>query len=692
MPVPSDPSTERTRGLLRCLVAEKFSATVFDEICDLLTVPRERRVGANKSDRAAAAIRSLRADQLPVLARIVIGLDPLFSPGPTPERLRNAEADLAITMGLAPGGAVDATQPLASKEIQASPPLQALDERSKLLLRKLAADKFTASQLDEIGDLLEVPVPNREGGSKSQRAAGLIRALAPNRLGELVRLVMGQGFVMPSPTSDPLRAAELELAHACGVVSPRKHEKTADEQLLEACAGVYEQSPTMWATWHGDPDDPAFDALDRAARRLQAKGLIEATLTGDRTIVHAKLTEFGHSGMSLSRGRYAATVPPAPCDPSQETWSHPDRTSPIVQFEAPAGPSVGTGPVVLEGGAPRVRFRWLHISDTHFGHGDARYRWDQRLVVDALLDDVRKHVKKEPIDAIFLTGDVAFSGGGRPGLLNAEYTNAAAWLGRLAELANVPRDRVFLVAGNHDIDRGVDNDIDTLRLVEDLRGTPRPGRTLDTSLEHPTDWQRLVSRQQKFLDLAGSFAPACRAPYWNADILSRGLTVRMVGLNTALLCKDDSDQGKLCLGMAQAHLLDSLRNGTSRGPEVALVLAHHPYGQGWLRDEREVEPWIRRSAHVYLSGHVHCADSESRRKGSGTGLLNVVAGAVHGDPGQSGATTSHGYNYGSVVADSAGRLTVVIKPLRWSSKNADFRPDVDNTVGGGEYSEPHVIG
>lgn len=54
-------------------------------------------------------------------------------------------------------------------------------------------------------------------------------------------------------------------------------------------------------------------------------------------------------------------------------------------------------------------FGWIHLSDTHIGHGGVTHVEDQRLVLDALRRDVERMLESgvpQP-DAIFVTGDIA---------------------------------------------------------------------------------------------------------------------------------------------------------------------------------------------------------------------------------------------------------------------------------------------
>ena len=61
---------------------------------------------------------------------------------------------------------------------------------------------------------------------------------------------------------------------------------------------------------------------------------------------------------------------------------------------------------------PQPLFSWIHLSDIHIGHGGVTHVEDQKLVLDALRRDVermRENGAPQP-DAIFVTGDIAFSG------------------------------------------------------------------------------------------------------------------------------------------------------------------------------------------------------------------------------------------------------------------------------------------
>jgi hypothetical protein len=82
-------------------------------------------------------------------------------------------------------------------------------------------------------------------------------------------------------------------------------------------------------------------------------------------------------------------------------------------------------------------FSWLHLSDIHARHGDASYRANQSVVPHDLVGSLaRRPAGIDRIDAIIVTGDLAFSGGDRdPG----EYADVADLLGKAATALSVSR-------------------------------------------------------------------------------------------------------------------------------------------------------------------------------------------------------------------------------------------------------------
>lgn len=362
----------------------------------------------------------------------------------------------------------------------------------------------------------------------------------------------------------------------------------------------------------------------------------------------------------------------------------------LIKPEPPAiemvGPSVTTvSPVLKEEPKPKNIFSWIHLSDIHFGNPNISHQWDQRLVLDSLHRDIERREERNipKPEVLLVTGDIAFSGKAE------QYAEAGVWLDKVVATLGISRERIYLVPGNHDVDRNVDRtDRNLGRLMRALR---EGDDLLDDALDNANDRALLASRMSAYLAFASQY-PSVQAPdplFWtNTFVSAQGFPVRLIGLPTPLLAAGDVDRGKLRLGK---KTLASTLNEAQSDHELVLVLTHHPLRGGWLADQADVDNWVRNRAHVHLFGHVHEADSEMARSGSGSGILRIAAGAVHGDTLPLGIPASHGYEFGAVIADANGHLRIRIWPRLWSEQNKEFRADMHNVPDGQPYAE-HPLG
>ncbi len=333
----------------------------------------------------------------------------------------------------------------------------------------------------------------------------------------------------------------------------------------------------------------------------------------------------------------------------------------------------------------RTLFSWVHLSDVHVGHGDDGYVEDQKLTLQEVERDLKRLVSTANVtpDAVLVTGDLAFSGATRT---EDEYKRAKQWLRRVAASAGLTEKSVYLVPGNHDVQRAVDSDPDVAALVRDVRAGVR---TLDRALANAADRAMLARRMENYLKFARGFAPtrdrsetkagASSALWWRCTIdKGRGLRVSLVGLNTALVSAEEktfgTDQRALSVGMRQ--LREAFESDFTRDDGLIVVMTHHPFVGGWLRDERTVREWIQSRAHMHLTGHVHDADSSLLRQGGGNEFITIAAGAVHEEASKGGARARHGYSMGAVQSDD-DRTWVRVWPRMWSEKRRGFRADVE---------------
>ena len=244
----------------------------------------------------------------------------------------------------------------------------------------------------------------------------------------------------------------------------------------------------------------------------------------------------------------------------------------------------------------------LHISDIHFKSPDCLDQWmDPDFPIRTrMMRDLTEQVQKlGKVGAILIGGDVAFKAA------PDEYHTARAWIQQLSEISGCPKERVFVVPGNHDVDRAIIKDNLQIQNVQHaIASTPRASREwkLKQQLRDETTGQLLLQAHSAYNDFAAPFG--CQIwptkPFWHQEIpLENGVGLRLYGLTSTLLSgregKDDNERD-LYLSPLQT-VLDPAPN------TLNLVLCHHPID--WLDDGEAVDDALTARAAFHVFGHKH---------------------------------------------------------------------------------------
>lgn len=310
----------------------------------------------------------------------------------------------------------------------------------------------------------------------------------------------------------------------------------------------------------------------------------------------------------------------------------------------------------------------LHISDIHFRAPecvnpalDADRPFRTRLV-----QDVRARADAlGPVGAILIGGDIAFRGDPE------EYRAAFTWFNELAEACGCPLERVFVVPGNHDVDRGVITRTPATRnaqqAIKQVRADRRE-RELRTQFSDPDTGRALLAPLTAYNEFAKLFSCQVYPPehlYWKQDLpLEDGVNLRIYGLTSTLLSGaggQDDDRESLYLSPLQT-VLDPVDD------VVNLVLCHHP--PDWFIDQDEVQDAFCARAAIHLFGHKH-----RQRVTQDPDYIRFAAGAVNPDRNEIG--WQPGYNLIDVRVTGAGpdrALKIEAHLLQWQSNPEQYRP------------------
>lgn len=295
-------------------------------------------------------------------------------------------------------------------------------------------------------------------------------------------------------------------------------------------------------------------------------------------------------------------------------------------------------------------YYWIHVSDIHFGAPSVSHRFEQQQICAALTRDVAANAPKRA-DAIFVTGDVSFRAA------KPEFDAAATWIKELARHADVASEFVYLVPGNHDVDRSTAAE----PLVSSLHLQGRRGhRELDELLADEKSRKELalkLKRYQEFVRKHFREHPGQAGLDWRTTVERNAadeakLQIRIAGLSSVWVSDRldgrDSNATSFVPNMVVARSqLESLLSHPQR-KELTILLSHHP--TEWMVSDCQglVDAYLRGRPHIHLCGHIHRKGaSATHRFGESNGTLRFVAGATCNED-NPGAPSEHGYAWGAI--------------------------------------------
>lgn len=293
--------------------------------------------------------------------------------------------------------------------------------------------------------------------------------------------------------------------------------------------------------------------------------------------------------------------------------------------------------------------RLLHLSDIHFKEPDCLDppTDPERPYRTRLKADLVAMCAEKTVDAILVSGDIAFKG--HP----AEFAMADAWLKDLAAASGCRPDRIYVVPGNHDVDRSICRGSMAISNAQAaIAAAPQLRRetVLRTQLRDGEAGAALfkpLAAYNAFASPLGCFVSPAQ-PYWfyNLDDLGGGVTLRLHGLTSTLISgleDRDDEPGRLYLSPLQTVL--------DPEPDVLnLVMSHHP--PRWFLDEHAVDDAVNDRAPLQFFGHEHrqrCIPTD--------GYMRFSAGAVN--PERHEPDWKPGYNVIDIEVVGAGKERVV---------------------------------
>lgn len=266
--------------------------------------------------------------------------------------------------------------------------------------------------------------------------------------------------------------------------------------------------------------------------------------------------------------------------------------------------------------------RLVHLSDIHFGGYQAKWEPNEDQRRELLRDLVGLVDDGGAIDGVLVGGDIAQSASAD------QYEVAATWLQDVCRVGHCPPAQVWVVPGNHDVDRASHASAPLRRYLLQVARSALLEQNYDGLDQILHDWfmkdevaQRLFESTSTYNDFADKFGCAISPTRWwwtDQTLDLDGLVVQLIGLNSMLVSdtSDISTKPSLALGRRQCEL-DRIPGG------INIAFAHHP--PEWIGDWGAVEPYLLSRTHLLLFGHEHRYDASQPRV---HGTVIVRAGAV----------------------------------------------------------------
>ena len=291
-------------------------------------------------------------------------------------------------------------------------------------------------------------------------------------------------------------------------------------------------------------------------------------------------------------------------------------------------------------------FNWLHLSDFHFGKHEYEQDFSAKKLIEHITTEKDKGITP---DAVFITGDVVNSGKPDEYKLFAEKIISPM----VSLFGGNFIDNIFVVPGNHDLDRKVNDAFSKEKLIK-----------TDADYFHPTTDSAkkrkiLVERFDVFCEgipITSIIDFSLEKGTFALERTVRGRNFGVIGINTAWLCDGEQDKETLTPGIALLRTaLESLKS-----VEAKFVLGHHPLD--WIHPSHRapIQAVLAENHAIYFHGHMHAEDFSGQVIGAGE-FITIQSGAAWQAP--EGGRWKNGFMWGALNLEAS---TISLQPYSWN--------------------------
>lgn len=337
--------------------------------------------------------------------------------------------------------------------------------------------------------------------------------------------------------------------------------------------------------------------------------------------------------------------------------------------------------------------RLLLLSDIHFLYCD-NHQDCYRLLKQKLLFEMEYYAKNNVIDALVVCGDIAFSG------QKSQYDIAEKYFEKILEkfTSHGKKPRVFLVPGNHDVDRSQNKYARRLFRDTFLNSKSEAEICLAEMMKRETATLKIIySPFKAYSDFASKYSSNDSIAetilsggdsfdgknFSSENILGKldDYVVKIVGLNSALICdsEDIRDSNKILDGQHKMFLPFCSYNVSTEPYLINISVMHHPFD--WMQNGSELNENFDDYFKLQLFGHIH-SQSIFQKNNDEKNPIKIQVGSLQ--PGDDKENHRHAPRYSFVeLSVEDDKMHVSIKCKRWN--NHSFEDDVNSESSGDKW-------
>lgn len=242
-----------------------------------------------------------------------------------------------------------------------------------------------------------------------------------------------------------------------------------------------------------------------------------------------------------------------------------------------------------------TQIRFLHLSDLHINDSHLR---DTEVVLNALWRDLERY--RGQIDYLLFNGDL-IQNGSRGEVIEFELA-LDRFIEPLLHITGLSADNLFIVPGNHDVDRRRIQEFHDRRLADKFQDSGSLNRFLDDLPNHASLLQRLDGFHS-FVRLLKNEEYTSEKQLFSAYSINHkdALRIGIACLNSAWCAEGDDDYKNILIGERQVDAaLERLE-----GCDLKIALIHHPLD--WLKefDRASIFERLLTGFNLVCTGHVH---------------------------------------------------------------------------------------